>query len=321
MGSGWKIPAGTRYNGEAIKEPMTLSSLNAVFFKNKKGEVEVMDHKDARYFDMVVPYIAANIASPFIGGKAIAAFKSISSLSRAATIGEKASYVAGVGNLVSAGVDIGSHFHHEMSLKPEAISRISSLMATPQKMKTDTLRDELNVIFEQYSYKNGPNLEQYYVRPLAKNENPFVRLQELSSASIKNVDVYQNPFDRKPKTLDHIDMEESRNKVKEDISFQRGFLSLSKKVLSGAPLSDQENIMLRFGINVYFGTAYDIADKQGRPLPVAETREIIKEGFSMRGEPNEYIDSQLQKIEGKVQGQSPIKQEKVQAHATMAPSV
>lgn len=302
MAIGWKIPAGTIYNG-APSEAKTIDSKTAVFIKYKNGDVEVMDRDDPRYGDVVLPYVAASLFGPSAlakgagmvatklskmsqftrleeSAKAAQALNDIHSSVKQA--GKYAPAALGVTNGAGMVVDVVTAVAHELFLKPEATTRMAHLFDHPSKMDAKQLREDLNIIFEEYSYKNGPNSSQYYVRPLRDSDNPVYRMQEISQGVLKNALKYDNPFDKNPEKLDTMTMVDVRDHVKKDPYFQKGFFSLVDKALRSADMNEQEIVMLRFGMGIYFEPdgnnrsslkAGDfIVDKQGKPFSLEETK-------------------------------------------------
>jgi hypothetical protein len=266
MAVGWKMPAGIPYNGviDPKRDNQEITRMDAVFYRNEKGQVEILDARDTRYTNLVAPYIAAQIMIPTYAAKAVgAAIAAVATTGKVAGIAAQginvAGKVAGPAHTIG-GVGFGvSTGYSNLVLKPEAIDRLAHLYDDPKKMTPELLRAELNKAFEQYSLLNGPLSEQYYVPPIKPNESPLSRLQELSKGFMKDIFVSAHPFDRitnlgadsphRPK--ESIRLNDVRKEISENLDFQRGFLKLALRTLSGDKLSDQEITLLKFGTGIY----------------------------------------------------------------------
>ncbi len=274
MGGGWKLPVGTILNGKLLSEKMDSAPFDAVFVKNKTGKVEVMTHDDPRYVDIALPYIVAAVASPMAGGKAVAILKGLENLPKVVKGAEVAEKLTTRGMLAAQAADIGLAVHESFILEPAAISKIAHLMDDPSKMNPSVLRKELNTIFEQYSFRNGPNAEQYFMPQIKPNEDPIKRLEELSQGSFSNLYERKNPFDRNPTLRKDVDVTQNREKVVENLYFQKGFFELAHKSMSGQSLSDQEMVLLSFGANILTGSAFPVAPAKGASFSEHEKAEI-----------------------------------------------
>ncbi|HAJ90499.1 MAG TPA: hypothetical protein DCM27_05745 [Rhodospirillaceae bacterium] len=289
LGGGWKLPANTLYNGKMDKEREGKElPIDAVFLRKKNGIIEVLDHNDPRYLELAMPYIAGQVAIPIGAGKAIGAIKFLANgskivegISKGADIAGKAVSTANTVGGIGYGVSITSSM---LILKPEAISKISHLLDNPKKMTPDRLRQDLNTVFEQYSYLNGPMSEQYFVPPLESNQDPLQRLQDLAKGTVRKVFESSTPFDRitdltnKSKNYRaHVGLSDSHDEIRENLDFQRGFLRLAQKTMSGNELSNQETIMLKFGMNIYTGLAANILPEKGNDFSDIEKSKIKKD--------------------------------------------
>lgn len=286
LGGGWKLPANTLYNGKIDKEREGKElPIDAVFLRNKNGTTEVLDHSDPRYLELAMPYVAGQVAIPIGAGKAIGAIKFLANgskivegISKGADLTGKAVSMANTVGGIGYGVSITSSM---LVLKPEAISKISHLLDDPKKMTPELLRKDLNTVFEQYSYLNGPMSEQYFVPPLDANQDPLQRLQDLSKGTVRKVFESSTPFDRitdltnKSKNYrTHVDLSDAREDIKNSIDFQRGFLRLAQKTMAGNELSTQETIMLKFGMNIYTSLSASILPEKDVDFSVAEKGKI-----------------------------------------------
>lgn len=266
MGAGWKLPKGVPYNGKLVPEMegREIEKLDAVFVKNSNGKIEVIDHNDPRYGDIALPYVALQVASPLMVGKAISALKVVAGASKAADVISKTGKVLGtagsVVNTVGTLSPVTKEVHSGLVLKPEAIDSIAGLIDNPNSLSMPVLRDKLNTIYHQYSYRNGPMAEQFYIPEMTKKDNPVARLQGLTMGEVYNSFESANPFDRigsnsKPKT---INLDGVTDSILEKPQFTKAFFTLAKKALTTDKLSDREIMSLRIGMNFQFRDTMDL---------------------------------------------------------------
>ena len=274
MAVGWKIPTGIAYNGvvDPKRDNQEITRMDAVFYRNEKGQVEILDARDPKYTNLVAPYIAAQIMIPTCAAKAVgAAIAAITTIGKVASIAAQGINVSGkvagpahtIGG-VGFGVSMG---YSNLVLRPEAIDRIGRLLDDPSKMKPSILREELNKIFEQYSYLNGPMSEQYFIPSIKANEDPIKRLEDLSRGVLRGIFESRDPFNRidPNQTLkSDVQLTESRNQVKMNPYFLRGFYKLSIKAISGETMSESEMLAFKTGMNIYFGRADNIELDQSK---------------------------------------------------------
>lgn len=286
LGAGWKLPSNTLYNGKINKDQEGKAlPMDAVFLRHKGGKIEVLDHNDSRYLELAMPYVVGQIAIPIGAGKAMGAIKLLANggkivdglVKGADYAGKAVSAVNTAGGLGYAGALAASNF----VLKPEAISTIGHMYDDPKKLTPEFLRKELNKVFEQYSYLNGPMAEQYFVPALKDNEDPFKRFHALSTGFVHGAFESANPFDRITDLSDKskhfrqsIKISEANEKIDADLDFRRGFLKLAQKNIAGANLSTQELILLNFGLNIYTGSKEGIVPAKGEEFSVAEKAKI-----------------------------------------------
>lgn len=276
MGAGWELPKGVKYNGvlDPSKEGKKITGLDAVFVRDRAGNVEVLDRKDPRYSELVLPYIVTQVASPAVAGKAVAALKLIAGASQAVEVASRVSSAAGkagsVGNTSAMLGFAGTHMSNGLILKPAALNHIAHILDNPQELSPDKLRDRLNTIFQQYSYVNGPLSEQYYVPPLSPLDNSLKRLEELSRDKASGCYEFKNPFERltdltnkSPHYRESIRLEGVRDAVKDNIDFQKSFYFLAAKAMKG-PLTNEELLGLRFGINVMYNDKLSLTNDRGK---------------------------------------------------------
>lgn len=290
MASGWELPKGTLFNGKLApeKEGKKIEGLTAVFLRGKEGKIEVLDHHDPRYADLVVPYLITQLIVPSMAGKAFGALSLISKGTKAAEIVKTAADTAGktwavadnVSGLYLASTQVSSNF----MLKPDAIRRLGRLMESPQNMDTNKLRDELNIAFQEHSYgelgqRAGPLSGQYKVPPIPLTSSPFTRLDDLARGSIHGIYKRSTPFENfgKEHFKEDENLTEVRNAVREDRYFQRGYFRLATKALSGAKLTEQENTLLSFGTRVFTGIADEAVTPETLPKMLAVRMMIEKD--------------------------------------------
>lgn len=278
MASGWELPKGVPFNGkiDPEKEGKKIDGLTAVFFRGKGGKLEVLDYRDSRYEDLVAPYLITQLIVPSMAGKAFGALSLIAKGTKAAEIVSATANAAGktwaaadnVSGLYLAGTQVSSTF----MLKPDAIRRLAHLLDNPQAMNQGKLREEINTAFQEFSYRDGPLSEQYHVPALALNENPLARLQDLGKGVLQNIYKVASPFEKVGQQ--HFKKEEQitevRDEIAKDMYFQRGYLKLASKALSGAKLSEQENTLLVFGTNVATQLMYDKVSPERLPKILGE---------------------------------------------------
>lgn len=290
MASGWELPKGVPFNGKPApeKEGKKIEGLTAVFLRGKEGKIEVLDHHDSRYADLVVPYLITQLIVPSMAGKAFGALSLISKGTKAAEIVKTAADTAGktwavadnMSGLYLAGTQISSNF----MLKPDAIRRLGRLMENPQDMNLDKLRDELNIAFQEHSYgelgqKAGPLSGQYKVSPIPPTASPLPRFDDLARGSLHGIYKRSTPFENfgKEHFKEDENLTEVRNAIREDRYFQRGYLRLATKALSGAKLSDSENILLSYGTRIFTGIADEAVTPASLPRMLAVRMMIDKD--------------------------------------------
>jgi len=236
LGAGWKMPANTLYNGKIDKEREGKDlPVDAVFLRHKNGSIEVLDHSDPRYAELAMPYVIGQLAIPIGAGKAMAAIKFLSNGGKIVDGIVKGAELAGktvsaVNTLGGLGY-VGSMAANKLILTPDSINRVAHLFDNPNNFKPDNLREELNSIFEKYSYLNGPMSEQYYVPEVKPGQSPWQRLQDLSTGFAHRVFKSTTPFDRIEDLSDKskhfcesVDLSEATAEIVRSIDFQRGFL-------------------------------------------------------------------------------------------------
>lgn len=290
MASGWELPKGVPFNGKIDheKEGKKIDGLTSVFMRGKDGKIEVLDYHDPRYADLVVPYLITQLIVPSMAGKAFGALSLVAKGTKAAEVVATSSNVAGktwafadnASGLYLAGSQVSSNF----MLKPDAIRRLGRLMDDPQNMNLNKLRDELNIAFQEYSYgevgkKAGPLSEQYKVAPILPTESPLVRFNDLGRGSIHGIYKRETPFENfeQKHFKEDENLTEVRNAVREDRYFQRGYLRLAMKALSGAKLSDSENTLLTVGTRIFTGIADEAVTPTTLPKMLAVRTMIDKE--------------------------------------------
>lgn len=296
MASGWELPKGVPFNGKLApeKEGKKIDGLTAVFLRGKDGKLEVLDYKDPRYEDLVVPYLITQLIVPSMAGKAFGALSFISKGTKAAAAVKTTADVAGktwaavdnASGLYLAGTQVSSSF----MIKPDAIRRLGRLMEKPQEMNLDKIREELNAAFQEFSYAKvnpkgkgtqeaGPLSEQYYVPPLAATENPLARLNDLARGSLHNIYKRSTPFEKFGQEHFKADenLTEVRNAVREDRYFERGYLRLATKALSGVKLSEQETTLLSYGTRIFTGVAEGEVNQSTLPRMLAMRMGVDKE--------------------------------------------
>ncbi|GEM_PF-6982453 len=250
MAVGWEMPEGVLYNGKKVDPGKTIENMSAVFFKNAKGKVEVIDYHDSRYAGVVGPYVATQFATIFGGGGAAALSKAPKGVKVAAGVASTVDATSSVGY-------IGGVFQHSLSLRPEAIRHMSGLIDKLASANKDKVRDDINVVLQDYSYPYGPDVQQYYIPSLRDHENPMKRLQDLSQGVVEGGFMLRTPFDRITNTstksdryLDVISVADVRQDMREIPEFMRSYYRLAQKAVSQNDLSQGETLALRFGMNV-----------------------------------------------------------------------
>jgi hypothetical protein len=264
-GNGWKLPAGTLYNGKLRPdlEGKEIDAMTAVFYKNPKGYIEVFDMNDPRWTNLAAPYIAGQILLPLGAGKAVTA--AISAMSKAesgmmvARVLGRTTTAAGLADNLGTVAQVAAPVYSGLVIEPEAIRELASIFQDSRKMTDTTLISTLNKAFDKFSFLNGPLAEQYFIPPLKSGDNPLIRLRDLARGQMENIFMSQNPFDRINDTSSNsphmvkkpVELEQIRTELRKSLEFQQGYLSLAQRALKGNNLTDNEYTLLRVGISIY----------------------------------------------------------------------
>lgn len=307
MAGGWSMPKPPepliKYNGQynpvyppsdkdQAGQPITeIRDLTAIFYKNPKGEVEVLTSADKRWAEIVGPYVSTQLMQ-MLGTMGAGAFKGAVTLARPASMAIKATTtVIGTAEMVGSMGFMGySMFAEPLYFRPMHMHSMIKMFSNPGSIDEDSTRDAVNNMIAQYSHMEGTLTEQVYIKSLRDGESPWKRLQDISQGSI---DGYRrkNPFEdisgrvatEKPEYAERTNI---RDIIQSDPEFMKNHYSLVKRAMEGgldenAPdglrLSDQEVFALRFGLNVT-QDAVGVLDLTKGPIPAsAEERGRVRD--------------------------------------------
>jgi hypothetical protein len=272
MGVGWKLPPGTLYNGKApaldqVGKP--IETFSAIFLKNKNGKVEVLDHSDPRYADIVGPYVATQVATALISGSAGGVLKTPSGatlLSR--SVGATGKIVSGAEAASSIGY-LANAAYSELSLKPESIQKMVQMLAHPETITLKSLREGMNTVFSEYSHPAGPMTEQYYIPSLGEKDNPLPRFHQVLMGRVRGAYEFPHPF-AKAQARDVIRLGDAQEKILTAPEFVEAYYKTAEKALSGKVLSGADMVVLRAGLSYnqrYSGDLLDPRQMQAKFTP------------------------------------------------------
>ena len=260
---GWKMPEGMKYNGKLPSEPgyegpkpgEKIDTLLSAFYRRKDGTVEVIDRKNSEFFHIVGPYAATQATlMATVGTKGVTKLKETLALTQGFTAkaGAAAYLTIASADMWGGGVSMAKVVGHNFILKPEAIDRFARLIEKPERLTLGQMRDDLNIILEQYSRKSGSKTEQYYIPPLSSNQGVLTLLDEMSKGRVKGY-VRSQPFAEIPDGAKRENVHIGNiREVSDNPYFRSSFLRLATKALEGKPLSQSEQLALRFGMNIAF---------------------------------------------------------------------
>lgn len=302
MAAGWTIPKGTKMNGVPVKEDQMVTNMLAVFMRDKAGNIEVLNPStqvtslldlrkvpsalwgtsknpaDTRWKETAGTYIETQLA-PMIASGGFSAVEKIT-----ATGASKIPQLAGVANRVqdvgkvlnhgslkmvgtlngiNGGAMISDGFIFQAHMKASALKEIVQLVSNPTALNAKSLRESLNDALHSYTFDKGSHAQQIYIPSLKEKDNPFAALEGLiTSSSAEGYRKKNNPWEKwqGPVSIRAEDISDALLKSKD---FERSFLSVAGKVLSGEKLSDNElfvlraNLALKTGDNKIFGKHSD----------------------------------------------------------------
>ncbi len=266
MSKGWKMPEGMRYNGKLPNEfgyegpavGREISPILSVFFRNKRGEVEVIDTKDSRFYDIVGPYAATQIVlMATIGTKGLTSLKSAVSTTNG--VGAKAATVGYLG-LASAdawgGVtQLGQVVAHTIYLKPEAIDRFARIFENPAALTPAQMQKDINLLLEQFARRDGRDTAQYYIAPLSSTNGVMASLDQLAKGQVKAFERQHAFSDIAPGAKPVEANIGNLRSIGESPYFKKSFFDLSARALKGESLNPSERMALRFGFNIIYGAS------------------------------------------------------------------
>lgn len=290
MASGWKMPEGIKYNGRLPNDPQykgpkvgeEIQPFWSIFYRDKKGNVEVIDSRDVRFGHIVGPYIAAQAAlMATVGTRGLTSLRGGLAVANGATakVGTTLYLTAASADLWGGGAQILKAATHSILLKPEAINRFAHLIDNADRLTPAQLQKDLNLILEQYAKKEGRNTAQYFIPPLTSPAGAMELLDQLSKGQVRGY------------VRTHAFAEISANAKKQDISignirdisenphFRRSFLKLAIKAIDGQVLNQSEEMALRFGMNILFAQKdmpLSINQKQSGTGLSSQTLKVLK---------------------------------------------
>ncbi len=164
------------------------------------------------------------------------------------------SVVAPVSGLTAvSGVSaIGGAYAQSTYFSPKAVQgvvdSISGVLANPEKLTPRRLRENLNGALHEYSFKEGGNAKQVYVPSLRSGDDPFKRLDSLLWGKVEGYRKPQNPW-QEWAADSRLEVGDIKSALRADKGFQKTFLGIAEKALSGGNLSDAEIFVLRVKMN------------------------------------------------------------------------
>jgi len=271
LAKGFKMPAGMKYNGrlpsdgdlyqgpEVGKEIDDKSLLfGPIFLRSKKGEVEVLDSRDNRYFDIMAPYVGTQVAiAATVGTKGLTSVRgafsvaNLTSLKGAASVTATTSYLAfGSADMWGGLNQVRQTLNNTLFLKPEAIERFARLIDKPEKLTLEQMRDDLNLILEQYAKKSGRNTAQYYIPALTSTAGVMTLLDQMSKGQVSGYP-RAHAFADIPNGAKKEDIAIGNfDEIQKNPYFRRSFFALAQKVIEGKQMTPSEQLALRFGMNI-----------------------------------------------------------------------
>lgn len=170
---------------------------------------------------------------------------------------------------------IGGAYAQNTYFSPKAVQgvvdSISGVLANPEELTPRKLRENLNGALHDYSFKEGGNAKQVYVPSLRSGDDPFKRLDSLLWGRVEGYRKPKNPWQEW--TADsRLEVGDIKSALRADKGFQKTFLGIAEKALSGEKLSDAEIFVLRVKMNT--GEHFSpLTGKEAGPARIKYTEE------------------------------------------------
>lgn len=209
----------------------------------------------ANILGQIAPMFAGGVFSAGAKGTTVVATQlpgltgAFTNLSTGLNTVSKLSYGLGAANGV-AGVSQIASMVQEIGMREDAYKDISEAFKNPENVTAKIIRHAVNDALHEYSYKHGSEARQIYIPSVKDHENPWDRLDELSRGSIKSEKKSTTPWDDADTKYRNTDTS-LRDNLANDSAFAQAFHTIAHKVFTGKPVTDNEVLTLRFGINTF----------------------------------------------------------------------